>query len=200
MALIIGLTGGIASGKSTVSNMLKEKGYTIIDADIAARVVVEPGQPALQKIMNVFGPDILTAEGTLDRAKLGAIVFHDEEKRKQLNEIVHPAVRKWMMDQKEEAIAAGKKTILFDSPLLFESNLTWMVDKTLLIYVDPKTQLHRLMARNGFTEQEAKARIQSQWPIDEKKELADDVIDNSSTLAETERQVNEWITRLRLES
>jgi dephospho-CoA kinase len=198
--MIIGLTGGIASGKSTVSNMLKEKGFTVIDADIAARAVVEPGQPALQKIIDVFGPDIQTANGALDRPKLGAIVFHDEEKRKQLNKIVHPAVRKWMIDQKEEAIIAGKKTIFFDIPLLFESNLTWMVEKIVLVYVNPETQLKRLMERNHFSEEEAVARIQSQMPIDEKKERADDIINNNGTIDETEKQVNKWITRLRLET
>ncbi|OMP67475.1 dephospho-CoA kinase [Domibacillus epiphyticus] len=200
MAIIIGLTGGIASGKSTVSSIMAEKGFTVIDADKAARIVVEPGQPALQKIINVFGSAILTSEGTLDRVKMGGIVFHDEEKRKQLNEIVHPSVRKWMLDEKEKAVEAGKRTIIFDLPLLFESKLTWMVDKSLLIYVDPETQLKRLMKRNSYTEQEAHARIRSQMPINEKKELADYIIDNSGSLDETVKQVNKWIARLRLET
>lgn len=197
--MIIGLTGGIASGKSTVSNLLKEKGFTVIDADVAARVVVEPGQPVLEKIVEVFGPDIRTAEGTLNRPALGKIVFNDEKKRKQLNNIIHPAVREWMIDQKEKAITSGKKTIFLDIPLLFESNLTWMVEKTLLVYVDPKTQLKRLMKRNNYLEEEAKARIESQMPIDEKRARADDIIDNNGTIDETENQVNKWITRLRLE-
>ncbi|MGG3450777.1 dephospho-CoA kinase [Domibacillus aminovorans] len=197
--MIIGLTGGIASGKSTVSNLLKEKGFTVIDADIAARVVVEPGQPVLEKIIEVFGPGIRTSDGALDRPALGKMVFHDEEKRKQLNEIIHPAVRKWMIDQKEKAIIAGKKTIILDIPLLFESDLTWMVEKTLLVYVDPETQLKRLMERNNYLEEEAKARIQSQMPIDEKRARADDIINNNGTIDETENQVNKWITQLRIQ-
>ncbi len=197
--MIIGLTGGIASGKSTVSNLLKEKGFTVIDADIAARVVVEPGQPVLENIIEVFGPGIRTSDGALDRPALGKMVFHDEEKRKQLNEIIHPAVRKWMIDQKEKAIIAGKKTIILDIPLLFESDLTWMVEKTLLVYVDPETQLKRLMERNNYLEEEAKARIQSQMPIDEKRARADDIINNNGTIDETENQVNKWITQLRIQ-
>ncbi|OAH56205.1 MULTISPECIES: dephospho-CoA kinase [Bacillaceae] len=197
--MIIGLTGGIASGKSTVSNLLKEKGFTVIDADIAARVVVEPGQPVLEKIIEVFGPGIRTSDGALDRPALGKMVFRDEEKRKQLNEIIHPAVREWMIDQKEKAIIAGKKTIILDIPLLFESDLTWMVEKTLLVYVDPETQMKRLMERNNYLEEEAKARIQSQMPIDEKRARADDIINNNGTIDETENQVNKWITQLRIQ-
>ncbi|OKL38309.1 dephospho-CoA kinase [Domibacillus mangrovi] len=197
--MIIGLTGGIASGKSTVSNLLKEKGFAIIDADIAARVVVEPGQPVLEKMIEVFGPGIRAADGALDRPALGKMVFYDEEKRKQLNEIIHPAVREWMMEQKEKAIMAGKKNIFLDIPLLFESNLTWMVEKTLLVYVDPEIQLKRLMERNDYSEEEAKARIQSQMPIEEKRAWADDIINNNGTLEETKNQVDKWITRLRLQ-
>lgn len=198
--MIIGLTGGIASGKSTVSNMLSEKGFPIIDADIAARAVVEPGEPALQEIADTFGHDVLMADGTLNREKLGSIIFHDEAKRKQLNEIIHPAVRAWMMVERDKAIEKGHKTIIFDIPLLFESRLTWMADRTLLIYVAPAIQLQRLMNRNGYTEEQASARIESQMPIEEKKELADDIIDNSGTKEETAKQLEQWLARLRLDS
>lgn len=194
----IGLTGGIATGKSTVSSMLKEKGFTIIDADVAARAVVEPGQPALDQIVRAFGPGILTEAGRLHRQKMGSIVFQDEDKRKQLNEIVHPAVRQWMLEKKDAAVSAGKKTIIYDIPLLFESKLTWMADKTLLVYTNPAEQLRRLMKRDGFTEKEARARIHSQMPINEKKALADTVIDNSDTIEETRKQLDDWIARLRL--
>lgn len=198
--MIIGLTGGIASGKSTVSNMLGEKGFPIIDADIAARAVVEPGQPALQEIADTFGSDLLMADGSLNREKLGSIIFHDEAKRKQLNEIVHPAVRAWMIAEKNKAIEKGHKTIIFDIPLLFESKLTWMANRTLLVYIAPAIQLQRLMSRNSYTEEEASARIRSQMPIEEKKGLADDVIDNSGTREETAKQLEQWLTRLRLDS
>lgn len=198
--MIMGLTGGIASGKSTVSNMLREKGFPIIDADIASRAVVEPGQPALQEIADTFGHDMLMADGSLNREKLGSIIFHDETKRKQLNEIIHPAVRAWMMEERDKAIEKGHKTIIFDIPLLFESKLTWMVDRTVLIYVAPAIQLQRLMNRNGYTEEQASARIRSQMPIEEKKRLADDIIDNSGTREETAKQLEQWLARLRLNS
>ncbi|HZG71261.1 MAG TPA: dephospho-CoA kinase, partial [Chondromyces sp.] len=154
MVVVIGLTGGIASGKSTVSNMLRQKGFAIVDADLAARVVVEPGMPAYNQIIEVFGEEILAEDGTINRAKLGGIVFHDESQRMKLNHIVHPAVRKHMIAEKEEAVEAGRRTVIMDIPLLFESKLTWMVEKTIVVYVDEKTQLARLMARNNLSEED----------------------------------------------
>lgn len=168
MALVIGLTGGIASGKSTVSNMIKDLGITVIDADVEARLAVEKGKKAYHEIISHFGPEILQSDGTIDRGKLGSIVFHDSEKRLLLNSIVHPAVREQMLTKKIDAEARGEHLIVLDIPLLFESKLTYMVDKTLLVYVDEETQLRRLMERNNFTEQEAKARINSQMPLKEK--------------------------------
>ncbi|MGE6375676.1 dephospho-CoA kinase [Peribacillus muralis] len=189
MGQIIGITGGIASGKSSVSLYLQELGFTIIDADLASRAVVEPGEEAYQQVLRAFGEDILLADGTIDRAKLGAIIFHDREKRLQLNGIVHPAVRKWMSLKTEEALAAGKETVFMDIPLLFESKLTYMVEKTLLIYADERVQLERLMNRNGLSEADALARIHSQMPLADKKDLADAVIDNNGELTETKKQV-----------
>ncbi|MBS4173785.1 dephospho-CoA kinase [Bacillus sp. FJAT-49736] len=193
MAIVIGLTGGIASGKSTVSSMFREKGFTVIDADVAAREVVNIGENAYNKIVQEFGKEILLDDLSLDRAKLGAIVFHNEEKRLLLNSIVHPAVREYMNDKKEKAIAEGKKTVILDIPLLFESKLTYMVDRTILIYVDADIQLMRLMERNGFTEEEAKARISAQLPLKNKIDLADVVIYNNGDLEETETQLNKLI-------
>ncbi|OIU70816.1 dephospho-CoA kinase [Rossellomorea aquimaris] len=200
MATILGLTGGIASGKSTVSDMLLNKGYTVIDADLAARQVVEVGQPAYLAIVEEFGRSILNKEDdTINRAKLGDIVFHNEEMRKKLNGIVHPAVRGLMLSEKDQAIESGKNTIIMDIPLLFESELTWMVDRTIVVYVDSETQLSRLMKRNQFTEQEASSRIASQFPLKEKIGLADAVINNNGTIEETEEQLekilNEWDLR-----
>ncbi|HEY4554592.1 MAG TPA: dephospho-CoA kinase [Bacillaceae bacterium] len=190
MATIIGLTGGIASGKSTVSNMLRTRGFAIADADIAAREVVEPGEEAYARIVETFGKEILLNDGSIDRTKLGSIIFHDEKKRQRLNAIVHPAVRERMNEWKEEALSAGKQTVIYDIPLLYESNLVHLVDKTMLVYVDEEVQLSRLMERNSLTEEEARARIASQLPLPDKKEWADAVIDNNGTLEDTERQVS----------
>ncbi|PKR84387.1 dephospho-CoA kinase [Heyndrickxia camelliae] len=193
MAKIIGLTGGIASGKSTVSNMLKEKGFTVIDADIAAREVVNVGEEAYKKIVQEFGEEILHEDLSINRRKLGEIVFHHEDKRLLLNSIVHPAVRKYMNDKKEEAISAGKKSVILDIPLLFESNLTYLVEKTILVFVEEGIQLKRLMERNQFSESEAKARMSAQMPLKDKISLADAVIDNNGSINETAIQLNKLI-------
>jgi len=194
MAKIIGLTGGIASGKSTVSNMLKTKGFTIVDADIAARKVVEPGELAYEQIIEAFGEGILLKDLTIDRKKLGALIFADEALRMKLNSIVHPAVRAWMTREKDRAIENGKKTVFLDIPLLFESRLTYMVERTILVYVDEETQLKRLMARNGLSEKEAQMRIRAQMPLSEKKALADAVLDNNGSLEETKQQLEKIVS------
>lgn len=198
MATIIGLTGGIASGKSTVSNMLKKRGFTIVDADVAARAVVERGEKAYEQVVVSFGRDILLSDGSIDRAKLGSIIFHDEKERNKLNQIVHPAVRIRMDEWKKEAIAAGKQTIIYDIPLLFESKLTHLVEKTILVFVNEETQLQRLMKRNKLTESEAMARIQSQISLKEKINLADYVIDNNGSLTHTEDQLDDLIFNWKL--
>lgn len=196
MGKIIGVTGGIASGKSSVSKWLISNGYPVIDADIAARKVVEPGMPALEEIKNVFGQDICLPDGTLDRKKLGSIVFSNSEKRQMLNGIVHPAVRKWMMEETEKALHQGKELVFMDIPLLFESNLTHMVEGIILVYVKPEVQLKRLMARDHFTEEEALARIRAQMPIEDKKKLADYIVDNNGEFFETEEQLIDLIKQL----
>lgn len=190
MALIIGLTGGIASGKSTVSNMLKEKGITVVDADVEARLAVETGEPAYLKIVENFGSDILLPDGGIDRPKLGSIIFHNEEKRRVLNEIVHPEVRRRMNDKKEIAVNRGEKAVILDIPLLFESRLEYMADKTILVYVDATVQLSRLMSRNGLSREEAEARIKSQMDLKIKINLANAVIDNNGTIEETKKQLD----------
>ena len=199
MTSIIGLTGGIASGKSTVSQLLVQKGFAVVDADVAARTVVEPGEPAYEKIIEAFGQNVLNEDGTINRGELGAIIFHDEEQRKILNEIVHPAVRAQMLAEKDAAFSNGKKSVIMDIPLLFESNLTWMVDKTAVVYVDKETQLERLMERNSLSEAEALARIQSQMSLEKKKELAQAVLDNRGTIEQTVLQLDELIARWNLE-
>lgn len=187
--MIIGLTGSIASGKSTVANMLKEYGLPIVDADLVARLVVEPGTPTLQKIVAVFGEDILTEDGAMNRQKVGSIIFHDEEKRKALNAIIHPAIRQEMLRQRDEYLENGEKTVVMDIPLLFESKLQHFVEKILVVSVTEQTQLKRLMERNQLSEEEAKARISSQLPLIVKEQGADAVIFNNGTIEETKEQL-----------
>ncbi|WP_456278041.1 dephospho-CoA kinase [Bacillus sp. AK128] len=189
MGLVIGLTGGIASGKSTVANMIREYGLPIVDADVISREVVEKGEPAYHQIVTAFGEEVLQEDGSIDRIKLGSIIFNNEDQRKTLNRIVHPAVRQTMLNQKEDYLNSGAPAVILDIPLLFESKLTHMVEKTMVVIVDYPTQLKRLIERNHFTEQEARARIQSQMPLQEKRELADQVIDNNGSLEETKAQL-----------
>lgn len=187
--MIIGLTGSIATGKSTVATMLKNKGYAIVDADEIARQVVEPGRPVLSEITEVFGQEVLKADGSLDRERLGHRIFTNEEERKKLNAIMHPAVRKEMLRQKDEWLLNGARTVIMDIPLLFESKLQSFVEKVLVVTVSPSIQRARLMERNHLTEEEADARIRSQMPIAEKEELADAVIFNNGMREETEVQL-----------
>lgn len=189
MTLTIGLTGGIASGKSTVSTMCREMGIPVIDADIEARLAVEPGEPAYKEIIAAFGENILMPDGGIDRPALGTIIFNDNEKRLKLNSIVHPQVRKRMNLIKEEAETAGESIIILDIPLLFESRLEYMANKIIVVYVDPEVQLRRLMERNSLTKEEAEARINSQMPLREKAERADAVINNNGTLEELKQQL-----------
>lgn len=193
--MIVGLTGGIASGKSTISAMIQSLDVPVVDADLIARQVVMPGEQAYEEIIEAFGGGVLAEDLSLDRKKLGAIIFNDEDKRKTLNSIVHPAVRKRMLDQKDELLKNYKDVVL-DIPLLFESKLTHMVDQTLLVYVDADTQLDRLMKRDQSTLEDAQSRIGSQIPLQEKKQWADQVIDNNGTVEESRQQLlhifKEW--------
>lgn len=191
--MIIGLTGSIASGKSTVASMLKKFGLPIVDADLVARQVVIPNSPTLQKIAEAFGDDVIMENGEMDRAKVGELIFHDEKKRKMLNSIIHPAIRKEMIRQRDEYASQGKHVVL-DIPLLFESKLEHFVEKIIVVSVDEKTQLKRLMERNQLSEEEAKARIASQIPVVEKEKVADAVIDNNGTIEESEQQLKEILT------
>lgn len=187
--MIIGLTGSIASGKSTVANFLKKRGYPVVDADEIARQVVEPGSPVLKEIESVFGAGVIKEDGSMDRAKMGKLIFDDNKKREQLNNIIHPAIRKELIAQKEAQLAAGAETVILDIPLLFENNLHDYVEKILVVSVTPEVQKERLISRNQFSGQEAEARIASQLPMEIKEQGADAVIDNNGELADTEQQV-----------
>jgi len=188
--MIIGLTGSIASGKSTVSAMLAEMGYPIVDADKVARLVVEPGSETLEKIRVLFGEEVILPDGTMDRKKVGELIFNDPASRKKLNDVIHPAIRMEMLRQRGEFLDQGFKTVIMDIPLLFESRLQHLVDKVLVVSVTEEHQLKRLMERNGLSEKEARARIASQLPMSVKEEGADAVIYNNGSADETKWQLN----------
>jgi dephospho-CoA kinase len=196
--MIIGLTGSIASGKSTVSNMLKDKGYPIVDADKIARQVVEPGTPVIKEIAEHFGDEVLNVDGSLNREKLGERIFKSEEERKKLNSIIHPAIRNEMIRQKEQWISKGAGTVILDIPLLFESKLQSFVEKIIVVSVTPEIQKQRLIARNELNEQEAADRINSQLLMVEKEAGADAVIDNNGTIEETKMQVETLLDKWNL--
>ncbi|MFC4556653.1 dephospho-CoA kinase [Virgibacillus kekensis] len=196
MALIIGLTGSIASGKSTVSLMFDDFNIPVVDADKLSREVVMPGENAYNKIVETFSEEVLREDKSIDRKKLGSIIFQDKEKRKQLNAIVHPAVRKKMLEKRDHYVKQGARCVVLDIPLLFESKLTHFVDKTLVVYVDEEVQLQRLIGRDGYSREEAYQRINVQIPVKEKAAMADAVIDNNGSKQESYQQLesllNEW--------
>jgi len=196
LTLVIGLTGSIATGKSTISNLFKDWGFPVVDADQIARDVVEPGKVAYENIVAYFGHSILNDDLTIDRQQLGAIVFNDEKEREKLNGFIHPEIRKEMLKQRDHYVQQGVSAVIFDIPLLFESKLFSYVEKVLVVYVEPEIQLERLMKRDGSSEEEALKRIHSQIPITEKREKADAVVNNSGTIEESEQQLRsilkEW--------
>ncbi|KAG5653238.1 hypothetical protein H0H81_001621 [Sphagnurus paluster] len=194
--LVIGLTGGIATGKSTVSRLLKAKKIPIVDADLLAREVVLPGTSGLKKIVKEFGEDILLPDGTLDRKKLGSVVFNDEAKRKKLNAIVHPAVRWAMFTKVVQYWVGSEKYCVLDVPLLIEGGVWKWVGKVVVVYCSADIQLQRLMLRDNSTREEALARLNSQLPIAEKVAYADFVLDNSGSPQELSSQVDAFVDKL----
>lgn len=197
--MIMGLTGGIASGKSTVSAMFVDKGARLIDADVIAREVMLPGHPVLAAAVQHFGSGILHPDGTLNRARLGEIVFRDQESRKLLNSLTHPAIRreiKARMHSMEEE--EPRRLIIVDIPLLYESELDNLFREIVVVYVPREVQLTRLMKRDGMTLQQAEERLKAQMDIELKRSKADHVIDNSGDPAVTLQQVAALWDRLGL--
>jgi dephospho-CoA kinase len=188
--LLVGLTGGIATGKSTVDAILRELGAEIIDADVLAREVVEPGQPALAEIAAEFGPGVLGPDGRLDRKALGAVVFADPERRRRLEAITHPRIRE-RFQQRVDALAVRnfRGLVFFDAPVMIESGHYRNMDRLVVVVTDEATQIARLMARDGIEGAEALRKIASQMPLAEKAKLADYVIDNSGASTATEKAV-----------
>jgi len=197
MTRVIALSGGIGSGKSTVSAMLRALGAVVIDADEIVHRLQAPGAPMVAELAAAFGPGILDAGGALDRKRLGALVFGNPELRRRLNAIVHPKVGIEVARQLDEARRSGAALVVLDIPLLFESRAAGArggasalpFEATVLVYAPRAVQIERTMARDGCSAAEAEARVAAQMPIDDKRALADHVIDNGGSLADTERQV-----------
>lgn len=185
---VIGLTGGIASGKSTASAYLRELGAAIVDADAISRASTRRGGAAFEAVCAAFG-DILGADGEIDRRKLGGIVFADEDARRKLNSIVHPAVMAESRAQIENARASGVKVCILDVPLLFETGMERLCDETWLIYVPREEQIRRMAERDGLDAAAAAARIDSQMPLEEKLKRADVAIDASGTIEQTQEKL-----------
>ena len=189
--LNVGLTGGIACGKSTVAKMFVRNGAYLIDFDGLAHEVQEPGKPAWKEVVNHFGEIILQPDKKIDRVKLGNIVFTDKEKLSELNNIVHPVVyQEWHVRLEKISKKEKHAIVLSDIPLLFEGNMQNLFDLTILVLIAPKEQIRRLMARNGVSKEEAKKRLKSQMPIAKKIALADIIIDNRGNLSETKKTVS----------
>ncbi|KAI8065679.1 dephospho-CoA kinase [Gongronella butleri] len=193
---LVGLTGGIASGKSTVSRLLQEEKVPVIDADKIARDIVAPGRRANTLIRKHFGDDVFLPDGNLDRPKLGQIVFADEQKRKILNSCTHPYVRLEMLKEVVAYWLAGKRVVVLDVPLLFESKLDRFVGTTVVVFCSELLQLRRLMQRDNLDEHAATQRLRAQKPLPEKVELADIVIDNSTDLVELKKQVRGLVQKI----
>jgi len=189
--IVAGLTGGVGSGKSLVAEKLAELGAVVIDADLIAREVLRPGEPAFDEVVEYFGKEMLTADNEIDRKKLGTVIFNDKEKRETLNNITHPRIRERMMARLEELRSStGEestrcKIVVLDIPLLIESKLEDKVDCVIVVYADDETRLRRLIERDALTEEEAQARIASQIPLKEKLKAADYIINNNKGRSET---------------
>ena len=203
--MIIGLTGGIASGKTTVARFLEELGARVISADDISREIMQKGKPVWQKIIKEFGNKILKESGEIDRFRLGKMVFRDNKKLRLLEKITHPHIiaemkrrvieiqqeskNKWQTEKNDKIIE--KPVIILEIPLLFEAGLTEMVDQVWVVFVDCETQLERIINRDGLNKKEARQRIQAQIPLARKKELADVVIDNRDSQIELRQKVSE---------
>lgn len=192
MGMVLGITGGIATGKSTVVSVFKRLGFPVVDADVIAREIVEIGMPALGEVVSLFGSEILNSDGSLDRKKLGKIIFSDEEKRKKLNSTLSPFLKERILaeitDKKSKA-----PLVIVDIPLLYEGGYEKFVDKVAVVYIPKTMQLTRLMKRDNLTEKEAQQRITSQLPIEKKRQKADILFDNQNSIEETEKLVEKWV-------
>lgn len=198
--LIVGLTGGIVSGKSTVARMFRQLGADIIDADNIARAIVQPGEKAWKNIVHYFGKEILKDNQEINRKELARIVFADKEKLEKLNKITHPeivAIIKNKIEEMRSKDSSDGTICIIEVPLLFEANLEGMMDKIIVVYLNREEQIKRLLIRNNLTQEEAINRIDSQIPMEKKLKKADYVIDNGASLGHTRIQVKQIWQELR---
>jgi len=196
---VIGVTGGIASGKSTVTDILKKRfSYVVVDADQLARQAVEPGSPGLIKITAAFGQKFINENGELNRSMLGDLIANDEQARKKLNAIVHPEIKKLYDQQIDFYERSGIPTVFYDCPLLFETNLQNTVDETILVVADKEIRIARLMERDKLTRDQAIKRIDMQMSDDEKSGLADTIIENNGSLEDLLITTNVYFTKRKL--
>ncbi|KFE42295.1 dephospho-CoA kinase [Staphylococcus agnetis] len=194
MSKVIGLTGGIATGKSTVAELLKAHGFKIVDADVASRKAVEKGSEGLSQVRAEFGEEAIDDNGEMNRHYIGQQVFYDDVKREKLNAIIHPIVRTLMEKERDQYLADGYDVVM-DIPLLYENGLENTVDEVWLVYTSPSIQIDRLMERNQLSIEDAKARIYSQISIDKKSRMADVVIDNFGTKLELKQNLEEVLAK-----
>ena len=190
---LIGLTGGIASGKSTVSAILRQLGAHVIDADALAREIVKPHQPAWSEIVNSFGNEILQSDQTLDRKKLRKLVFDEPNARKHLEAITHPKIRRLAQEKIAEYAAAGAPLVVYEAPLLFETGVHLWLRPVILVACDPAVQKRRLRQRDNLNEAEIEQHLRAQMNLDEKRKLADYVIENNGTREDLESTVNRLV-------
>ncbi len=186
---LLGLTGGIATGKSTVSTLLKRLGAKVIDADELAREVVRPGQEAWREIIDAFGPTVVTEEGSIDRKRLRKIIFHDPAARKRLESILHPRIRALARERIQALSAEGHEIIIYEAPLLFETQAHHWLRPVILVACDEMTQRKRLRERDGLSEKEIAEHLSAQMSLEDKRQLADFIIENSGDLKTLEKEV-----------
>ncbi len=194
---VIGVTGGIASGKTTFAGLLRARGVPVLDADALARSAVAPGSPALAEIAHAFGPDVLAADGSLDRRRMADLVFADAGARRRLEAITHPAVRRAVAEETARLAAAGHELVFYDTPLLFEVGLERTLDSVVVVWAPPDVQRARLAARDGLGLAEADARLAAQLPIDDKAARADFVVENTGAPAALGAKADRLLADLR---
>ena len=190
---IVGLTGGISSGKSTVSSYLKQLKIPVIDADEVARKVVEPNSQGAIEIRKTFGSDVFEEDGSLNRQRLGALIFSNAENRQKLDDLLQPLIKIMILDEIEEHRQKGENMIVLDLPLLFEKQYEELCEEIIVVYIPKELQLERLMKRNQYTKQEALSRIDSQLSIEEKRKRATVLLDNQGRIQQLYQQVEQWL-------